>query len=224
MLGEKMSGFDDQFSLSSEDYLNQLNFVNWIRYYHILKTALAIKPSRVLEIGVGNGIVRDILSRHCSVYHTLDINARLAPDYVRDLSEPDFSDLSDYDLVIVADVLEHIPFDKVKIALKNISRYLRPGGKVIATIPNRRSHFLFMSPTYKPSYFSLPHGFLTLGSFIRRFILKKIWIDPHHCWEISDGSITVKNVESVFADCCFLIENHKRITYVDLWLAKKAGH
>jgi hypothetical protein len=49
----------------------------------------------------------------------------------------------------------------------------------------------------------------------RRFIKRKIWIDPHHCWEIGDGRIKKKDIENLLVDCGFIISLFKKLLYVD---------
>jgi hypothetical protein len=79
-----------------------------------------------------------------------------------------------------------------------------------------------MSPTQVPHVFTVPTGFLSLGAFYRRFIRRKIWIDPHHCWEIGDGNVNIKMVNTIFAKSGFSVTQFKKLIYVDYWILEKA--
>jgi 2-polyprenyl-3-methyl-5-hydroxy-6-metoxy-1,4-benzoquinol methylase len=127
-----------------------------------------------------------------------------------------------FDCVIAADVLEHLPFADLGKASANLFAYLKPGGHALITIPHRQSNFLFMSPTQVPHVFTVPTGFLSLGAFYRRFIRRKIWIDPHHCWEIGDGNVNIKMVNTIFAKSGFSVTQFKKLIYVDYWILEKA--
>ena len=213
--------FSQQFYLDTEYYLNNLDFINWYRYYFIVKEVLHVKPRQILEIGSGSGIIKNCLSPLVEEYLTLDINPRLDPDLVGDVRNhnPDLE--IRFSCIIIADVLEHIPFVDIAQTLRNLYQYLIPGGEILVTIPHRKSYFLFITPTYKHHILSVPKGFLSLGSFYRRFIKRKIWIDPDHLWEIGDGKIDKKDIEVLFREVGFNIKVFKKLLYVDFWILKK---
>jgi len=217
----KESRFSNQFRLEQNYYLKELDFLNWYRYFFIIKEVIDCKPNNILEVGTGSGIVRNCLEPLVKSYTVLDINSKLKPDIVGDLRTY-FQELQNkFDCVIMADVLEHIPFCEFDRCIKNIYLYLNDSGRVIITIPHRRSHFLFMTPTYKPHVLTVPTGFLSLGAFYRRFIKRKIWIDPSHYWEIGDGKIKKVDIEHYFRKAGFSIEKFKKLLYVDFWVLKK---
>ena len=213
--------FDDQFSLNRDYYLRQLDFLNWFRYYHLVKDVLRLGAEDVLEIGTGSGMVRNCLKPLVRDYRVLDINPNLAPDVLADVRVPQPELVGRFDCVIAADVLEHLPFTDLAVAGANLFAYLRPGGHALITIPHRQSNFLFMSPTQVPHVFTVPTGFLSFGAFYRRFIKRKIWIDPNHCWEIGDGNVRVKDVEAVLRTLGFTVEKFDKLLYVDYWVLSK---
>jgi len=214
--------FNEQFSLKRGYYLNKLDFIDWFRYFNLIKDALSLQCTDLLEVGTGAGLVRNCLEPQVSTYTTLDINEQLAPDVLADVRVP-LAELSGkFDCVIAADVLEHIPFLDLKVAVGNLYEYLESGGHALITIPHRQSNFLFMSPTQVPHVFTVPTGFLSPGAFYRRFIKRKIWIDPNHCWEIGDGKIKVKDVNECFSECGFETKKFEKLLYVDYWVLKKS--
>ncbi len=216
-----MKNFNEQFKVPPSYYTENLDFLNWFRYYFITKDVLSLSEQSVLEIGCGGGHLRHILEPHVLKYHTFDINDSLKPDFAADVRTYSANLEAEYNCVIAADVLEHLPFSDLSIAVSNIYSYLRKGGNSLITIPHRQSNFLFMTPTQIPHVFTIPTGFLSLGAFYRRFIKRKIWIDPDHCWEIGDGYVTVNDVESNFIKCGFEIVSYSKLLYVDYWILKK---
>ncbi len=168
-------GFEKQFRLEQKYYLKQLDFLNWYRYFFIIKEVIDLLPSDILEIGTGSGIVRNCLQPLVKNYVVLDVNPKLKPDLVGDVRAYQDALENKFDCVIIADVLEHLPFSDFGKSLKHIHSYLRKDGKVLATIPHRRSHFLFMTPLKAdPCVFTVPTGFLSPAAFSRRFIKRKI--------------------------------------------------
>lgn len=178
--------FDSQFNLDKEYYFKHLDFLCWYRYFFIIREVIDLNSRTLLEIGPGHGIVKSCLQPIVEKYQTMDINAELKPDILADMREFKPALKQRFDCIIASDVLEHIPFSDIKMVCSNIFNYLMPGGKAIITIPHRRSNFLFMTPSYKPHVFTVPTGFLSPGAFYRRFIKRRIWIDPYHLWEIGD--------------------------------------
>lgn len=61
-----------------------------------------------------------------------------------------------YDIILCLDVLEHLHFHEQKVAINNMARMLKPGGKLFITIPNlahfaSRFTFLFMGRLLRTS-------------------------------------------------------------------------
>lgn len=210
-----------QFELSQKDHLQNVDFINWYRFFFIIKEIIAREPKRVLEIGEGSGVIRRVVEPITDEYKTMDMNEDLRPDFVSDVRATVPEAVGQFDCIIAADILEHIPFNDLEKALENIRSYLAPNGTALITIPHRASYFLWMTPTYVPHVIRIPTGFLSWGAFYRRFIKRKIWIDPDHQWEIGDGIHRIKDVEDVIKNTGFVIEKRKKLLYVDFWVLKK---
>lgn len=217
----KNLNFYKQFSLPKDHFLDNLDFLNWYRYFAILKKLIEIKPKIVLEIGAGEGTIKNVFEKFIKKYQTLDINEKLKPDYLGKIQETNKDLFNKFDCIIAADVLEHIPFEDLEKSLKNIFDYLKTGAHALITIPHRASYFLLMTLTYKPKVIRISTGFCSPGAFYRRFIKRKIWIDPSHEWEIGDGKHTIKGVEEVMRKVGFKIEKREKLLYVDFWVLKK---
>lgn len=101
------------------------------------------KKSRVLDIGCSSGNFGDVLrhEKNCDVTG-LDIDAadiaeakkKLNNAYVRNVETDDLSDLGVFDVIIFADVLEHL-LDPIG-ALSKAKTLLKPKGRILFSIPN----------------------------------------------------------------------------------------
>ena len=99
------------------------------------------KDARVLEVGCGTGHNLAMLSKFGRVEATeMDKTARTLASKrlgraVTDAALPDLSAWppDHFDLVALLDVLEHVPDDRS--ALKSIRERLKPGGKLLVTVP-----------------------------------------------------------------------------------------
>lgn len=99
--------------------------------------------SRVLDIGCSSGNFGEVLihEKQCEVIG-LDIDKpdverakkKLTAAHVRNIEADDISDLGKFDVVIFADVLEHL-LDPIG-ALNKVKKVLKDGGRVVFSIPN----------------------------------------------------------------------------------------
>ncbi len=113
--------------------VNSYNRHQWMR-----KMAREVPPgSDVLDAGAGEGPYRTLFS-HCN-YKTQDFcetpsseGKYTRMDYVCDITEIPVADES-FDVVICSEVLEHT-LEPIKV-IAELSRVLRPGGKLLVTAP-----------------------------------------------------------------------------------------
>ena len=93
----------------------------WMSYRRQIDEVLKVKPDNVLEIGIGNGLVAWYL-KSCGIsVITLDIDKELKPDVVGSVEKMPFDDNS-FDVILCAEVLEHLPFEKFPKALSELKR------------------------------------------------------------------------------------------------------
>ena len=213
--------FQKQFSLSQKDYRTKLDFLNWYRFFFIIKEALLINPKSILEIGPGEGTIKNILQPHINTYETFDVNSNLNPTHLGDIRTTDNKLKGRYDCVIAADILEHIPFEDLGKALQNIRVYLKEDGVALITIPHRAWFIFWMTWLlgYRHFLWRFPDWVRTL---YQRFRGRRVNpIDPDHLWEIGDGKHKVKSVEEVMKNAGFKIEKRQKLIYVDFWILIK---
>jgi len=90
---------------------------------------------RVLDVGCGHMPFRRLALRHAATYEGLDIEPRVAGvDYVTDVGAMAGVPSNAFDTVLCFEVLEHVP-DPDR-ALASMAGVLRPGGKLLVTVPH----------------------------------------------------------------------------------------
>jgi SAM-dependent methyltransferase len=95
------------------------------------------RGSRILDVGAGSGPYRGFFS-HCEYFAhdfgqepgTIGNYTKL--DYESDITEIPVDDAS-FDVVVCTEVLEHVP--EPIVALREMTRILRPGGKLLLSSP-----------------------------------------------------------------------------------------
>ena len=93
----------------------------WLSYLHQLNMVRSCNPASVLEVGPGEGIVTDNLRKDGVRVVTCDIAEDLHPDVVGSITALPFVD-GEFELALAAEVLEHIRFEDVPQALKELAR------------------------------------------------------------------------------------------------------
>lgn len=102
-------------------------------------TCADIMPERVLIVGKGDDIVGNILRSLGAEVKTLDIEEELAPDVLGRVENIPLDD-SSFDVVMCCQVLEHLPFEKVNGAVRELCRVA--GRRVVVSVPDVRRHGL----------------------------------------------------------------------------------
>ncbi len=111
----------------------------WNSYYYQLTEAMASGNKRILLIGVGDGIVSDLLTKFGCNVTTFDFDKELNPDIVGSVTDIDKILKNKYDVILCCQVLEHIPFDIFAETIKRICDCVNDGGRFILSLPD---HYL----------------------------------------------------------------------------------
>lgn len=159
----------------------------WASYFTQVDEVLRFNPETCLEIGVGNGIVTHALRNNGVKVTTLDFDHALRPDLVGSVEKIPCADGS-FDVVVCAEVLEHLPIEKLETCLKELARVSKDGCVI-----------------------SIPHWGRTLRCILDLPALPKIrwvWKLPfksalppggEHFWELGRKGVNTKDVKSAMA-------------------------
>lgn len=111
----------------------------WLSYWYQINELLSKSPESILVIGKGSGIIENAISTIAADINitTLDMAPAVSPDVVGDMQHMPFRE-SCFDSILCCQVLEHLPFSKVKAVLQKLQRISR--GSVIVSVPHRRKH------------------------------------------------------------------------------------
>lgn len=160
----------------------------WISLWHQLDEVIALKPSRVLEIGPGPGLFKAIVNHFDISVETLDIDPDLNPDHVASAQRLPFDDNS-YDCVCAFQLLEHLPYEH---SLKAFSEMIRVAKRhVVISLPDAKAMWTYTIhiPKIGPKTFHIPKpGF--------RPILHKF--NGEHYWEINTQGYPLKKIIADF--------------------------
>lgn len=156
---------EQQVNKEHYDFGKYVTMNRWASYFTQLKETIALKPTSVLEVGVGDGIFGLCLKSQTDIaYQSLDIAPDLKPDIVGKINSIPLPDNS-VDCVVAFEVLEHIPFEEVPKAIVEMMRVTRKN--VIVSMP----------------HFGPPIKFVLKLPFLREIRLSfKIPYHPKHVW------------------------------------------
>jgi len=138
-----------------------------------------IEPNNtVLDLGCNNGVLGIKLKHNNNIIDGVDINNKYfkkAKPYYRHLYTQDLSKplilKHKYNYIVLSDILEHLPHPDY--LLNQLSKLLKPGGKIIVSLPNIarleiRIKLLFGIFDYSPGILSPDHlRFFTKDSAIK---------------------------------------------------------
>lgn len=171
-------------------------------------------PQTVLECGVGSGLLR-LMVREFGAgirYSCVDIDKTLAPDHVASVKQLPF-EVGYFDATCCFEVLEHIPFNEVGGAVRELCRVARH--HVIVSVPDVTPYFGVQLMHPLASRLAMPSGERIFSLFrnprrcfhrvVRKglvnlpsFRLKHIFRGEHY-WEIGKREVCVQDLLRIFA-------------------------
>ncbi|MBU2082282.1 methyltransferase domain-containing protein [Patescibacteria group bacterium] len=167
----------------------------WVSYWHQIKEILAFNPRRVLVIGKGDGVVPAYLKNLGLEILTLDIDSSLNPDITASVLNMPVDDNS-FDIVLCAEVLEHLSYDEFSNALSEIKRVVK--NMVIVSLP----HF---GPAIR---FFLKLPFLSELKLILKLPYPvKHQFKGEHYWEIGKYDYPLRRIKNDIKKSGFTIKN-----------------
>lgn len=174
----------------SRSYDTKSRFVS---YWRQIKEVTDLNPQNILEVGLGNGTTSHYLKNIGIEVTTADINRGLNPDVICSVIKLPFEQNS-FDVVLCAEVLEHISYEEFPKALGEIYRVARKA--VILSLPHWGVSF----------YIGFKIPFLPKKEiFAKISIPRKHVFDGEHYWEIGKSGFPLRKVRKDIQDQGFQI-------------------
>jgi SAM-dependent methyltransferase len=118
-------------------------------FWYQLDEVLSLGASSVLEVGPGPGMVTQWLKEAGVEVSTLDFDEKVDPDLVGSVTEIPLPDDS-VDVALCAQVLEHMSWSDVAVAMRELARVSRTG--VVLTVPDVSPYVGVATPLYWGPY------------------------------------------------------------------------
>lgn len=161
-----------------EGYFSEVQFISFAQQLRLVRN---LRRRNILEVGKGNGFVSDFLKKAGYNVKTVDVNHNLRPDVVGSVLDlAGIFKTANFDVVLCAEVLEHLPFEFFERAIVNI--FETTNAYAVITLPRcEKSVFEFQLSV---KFFQLPP---VQGSFF----VSMPWapINEHH-WELNSNRLT----------------------------------
>lgn len=156
----------------------------WISFWHQIDEIMKLEPESVLEIGIGSGVVSKFLKANNVNITMMDIDERLNPDKVGSVLDIPFS-AKTFEVIACYEVLEHIPYENVKIALEELKRVSKK--YVLVSVPD-------VSRVYRYSLQIPKLGEIQNLIAIPRFKKLEHQFDGEHYWEIGKKNYSLERI------------------------------
>ncbi|MEK7178086.1 MAG: methyltransferase domain-containing protein [Patescibacteria group bacterium] len=166
----------------------------WASYWYQIKEVLELNPKNVLVVGKGDGLVPAYLKMQGLDIVTLDNDKSLGPDIKASVLNMPVDD-NNFDAVICAQVLEHLPYEDFGRALSEIKRVAKSGAVISLPHSGPAIRFLLKIP-FLPEL---------------KFILKLPYPIKHqfkgeHYWEIGKRSYSLRKIKKEIMKSGLMIE------------------
>ena len=171
-------------------------------YWHQINEILSSNSQKLLEIGIGGGIVSSYLRVRGIKVTTLDIDKNLSPDVAGSVTEIPFSNGS-FDVVACYEVLEHLPFQYFFSTLLELNRITK--AFVILSLPDKTGR------AYRLNIQIPKLGEVKRLITIPRFKPISWEFDGVHYWEVGTKGYALKRVTSHIQKAGFIVRNTYRV-------------
>jgi ubiquinone/menaquinone biosynthesis C-methylase UbiE len=203
-------------------------------YWHQIDETSAL-GGRVVEIGIGNGTVAAVLRSRGLEVTTVDVDPALNPDVAADIRALPFADHS-FETALAAEVLEHLPWEEVPVAVSELTRVARRG--IVVSVPDDAVAFaiqarvpnalqigrmlirrrlrvrdalwgLMQSPSWRRS-----GGQVRKLADVGRIHRDASPLSNQHFWELGLGDVNAEDFVAVFESAGFrLVRNYRAPGY-----------
>lgn len=172
-------------------FLTYLTKQRWNSYYHQIEEILLNNSKNILIIGAGDKIVPDILRQHISEVKIFDIAEDLNPDYIGNILNLSNIVNKKYDSILCCQVLEHLPFDKFEICIKELEKITKD--QCIISLPQRNIEISFSIKLPRMKRKTIE---ILIPRFYKNFTFEKDGNGEHY-WEINAKNYSVNKVRKI---------------------------
>jgi len=180
----------------------------WLHYYNQVREVARqirarkgdIENFRVLEVGPSHGFVADYLKKFGTNVTTIDNKKEYKPDVLGTVLDMPFKP-NTFDMVIICEVLEHMPYRDFPTALKELHRVTR--GSVLLSVPDVRR--IVFSLDLKLPFLKPIRALVRIPTF-------KTHVCPvpgGHQWEIGKKGYSLGVIRKTIKDAGFSIKDDK---------------
>jgi hypothetical protein len=169
-------------------YDNKERFISYFNQKNLIFESLKNNNSSVLEIGVGNGFLKNYLTANGINVKTFDFDSTLNPDYVGDVRDIENIVKEKFDVVVCFEVLEHIPFEDFERTIKQLKDVTK--NTLIVSVPQTK---LYVSLWMKMSLLRPLSIYLSIPAFFR-----KHKFDGQHYWELGATGFGERKLKTIF--------------------------
>lgn len=171
----------------------------WASTWYQLDEVIRLNPTKVLEIGPGPGVFKQVAALFGLKVDTVDLDPELKPDLVGSALNLPFFDAS-YDVVCAFQMLEHLPYEVSLNAFQELVRVSRR--YVIISLPDARPvwRFCLNVPILGTCSLLFSRPILTNPKHI---------FDGEHYWEINKKGHSLTRVLSDFGSFCNVLKTYR---------------
>lgn len=186
-------------------------------YYYQVKFIATFRPKNVLEIGIGNKTLYNILKQHNLTITGCDFDALLRPDVLADVRNLPFRD-NEFDFVCAFEILEHLPWEDIPKAMQELSRVTSK--YAVISIPYTPVSIEFV---IKSSIFARLFRRWEFNFFINLAFITRNWkYDGVHYWEMGKRNYPRKKVrEQIQEHFKILQEKRTDLSYQYFFVLEK---
>lgn len=186
----------------SKDYMSE---GRWLAFREQVVTITNIEGTKtVAEIGKGNGIVSNILSTLDYDVTTIDFDEALKPDIVCSVLDLKEKVSRGFDVVLCAEVLEHLKFEDFEEALRNLATIAKH--YVVLSLP-------YVGYTAKFVLYASKYGERKL-EFVKRipmFWAKHVFRGGHY-WEVGKRGFSLNKAQKII-EMVFIVKRRWLLPY-----------
>lgn len=182
----------------NESYLCRERFLH---YREQFIAVMKLNPLSILEVGPGAGLLSNMLKCISQKVVTVDFAEDLNPDIVAEIKFIPIEDAS-FDVVCSFQVLEHIPWNEVPDAVREMARISKKN--VLFSVPDNN---MMRTPVVSVHFTLLNHS---IGYSLTRKRHCGVSNNKEHHWEIGVNCASTEAIEEII--------NKAGMTLVNCWL------